>query len=135
MILLAIVLPYIYRLLRPYIYRWMQRRAENYMRAAMGMPPRDKNAGRRRETGPRDEAERSRETGRRRERRGHAASGEPLIPKEYAEDVAFTEIHSYSEETVIGGDDGHVRIKTESQVSDAEIIEIEAPSDKKGRRS
>lgn len=122
MILLVVVLPYVYRWLRPYIYRWMQRRAENYMRQAMGMPPRGKSSkgssaggqsrGRGQQTPP--------PFG----RRTYASGEESLIPKEYAEDVTFTEIHSYSEETVIGEDDTHVKVKVESQVSDAEIIEI-----------
>lgn len=131
LILLVVVLPYVYRWLRPYIYRWMQRRAENYMRRAMGMPPRGKEG--RSQDRPRQERGETR--GRSRGARpgygrsAYASADEPLIPKEYAEDVTFTEIHSYSEETVIGGEGGHVDVKVESQVSDAEIIEI-----KKGSR-
>ena len=61
----------------------------------------------------------------------------PLIPKEYAEDVEYTEIRSYSSETVIAGDETESKTKSprtsvfrkgkesiETQVSDAEIISI-----------
>lgn len=126
LILLVVVLPYVYRWLRPYIYRWMQRRAENYMRRAMGMPPRGKSDSNKKDRSQRREEARGRSRGEGPEygRRAYASPDEPLIPKEYAEDVAFTEIHSYSEDTVIGEEEGHVRVKVESQVSDAEIIEI-----------
>lgn len=128
LILLVVALPYVYRWLRPYIYRWMQRRAENYMRRAMGMPPRGKERKENRGQGREETRGRSRGArsghGSGYGRRAYASADEPLIPKEYAEDVAFTEIHSYSEDTVIGEEGGHVRVKVESQVSDAEIIEI-----------
>ena len=85
------------------------------MRRAYGMPPRDKErkSERRQSSTPPP-------YGRRRTYR----SNEPLIPKEYAEDVAFTEVHSYSEETEIGPKGDSTAVRTESQVSDAEIIEI-----------
>lgn len=66
--------------------------------------------------------------GSRNEGRGGRPSGdsrrgkEPLIPKEYAEDVEFTEIHSYSSEMEIRTPES--KIKIEEQVSDAEVIEI-----------
>lgn len=124
LILLVVVLPYVYRWLRPYIYRWMQRRAENYMRRAMGMPPRGKERKEERSQGRSRSRDESRGRSRGYGQRAYASSDEPLIPKEYAEDVSFTEMHSYSEDTVIGEDGGHVKVKVESQVSDAEIIEI-----------
>ena len=64
-------------------------------------------------------------------------SSGPLIPKEYAEDVEYTEIRNYSSETVISGEGvTHEKASTrsfffrkgketlETQVSDAEIISI-----------
>lgn len=120
LILIAIILPYAVRWARPYIYRWMQRRAENYMRQAMGMPPRDKTSEKSRKKNSSSRASYSSQSRDSRRSNGH----EPLIPKEYAEDVTFTEIHSYSEDTVIGADDEGSYVKTESQVTDAEIIEI-----------
>lgn len=58
---------------------------------------------------------------------------EPIIPKEYAQDVEFTESHTYSSdininETSADGSKTHTHIKqeitVESQVSDAEWEEI-----------
>lgn len=118
LLILVLVLPYLWRLLRPYIARWAQRRAENMLRRAMGMSPHSKQNDRKHAF--RTSADNRRESS----RRHHAPDG-PLIPKEYAVDVDFTEIHSYSEETVISdAGDGRVKFRTESQVSDAEIIEI-----------
>lgn len=114
-LVLFLAAPYIWRWLQPYIIRWGQRRAEDYMRQAMGMPPRDKkkSAGRRsRQTPPPPPR------GKRKEEE------DELIPKEYAEDVEYTEFHSYSEETVIAADGDKTAFQRESQVSDAEIIEI-----------
>ena len=118
LLILVLALPYLWRLLKPYIARWAQRRAENMLRRAMGMPPH----GDRKE---RKQAFRTSADGSRASSRRRRAPMGPLIPKEYAVDVEFTEIHSYSEDTVIsGGEDGSVKYRTESQVSDAEIIEI-----------
>lgn len=114
-ILIFVVAPYIWRWLQPYFYRWAQRRAENYMRQAMGMPPRDRKGSSRsksRQTPPPPP----------RGRRGSSTDG--IIPKEYAEDVEYTEFHSYSEETVIADERGKTSYRSESQVTDAEIIEI-----------
>lgn len=115
-ILLFLTWPYIWRWLQPYVARWAQRRTENIIRRAMGMPPRDKKES---------SGNRSRQTPPPPPRGGRrGASSDELIPKEYAEDVEFTEFHSYSEETVIAEDHGKTTFRRESQVSDAEIIEI-----------
>lgn len=53
---------------------------------------------------------------------------EPIIPKEYAEDVEFVEIKSFSEETVVTTEhksDGKERVVVESQVEDAEYTIID----------
>lgn len=112
--------PYIWRWLRPYFYRWMQRRTEDYVRRAMGMPPRDKSGNRQGRTG---NVYGGHERADARRRGSHSREADPVIPKEYAEDVEFTEVRSFSEEEKIGGDTT-VRFTQESQVSDAEIIEI-----------
>lgn len=109
-ILLIFGLPYLWRLLSPLLMRWAQRRAQSYFRRAMGMPPEDDRGSRRSSAGDRDRY------GSRPVRR------EPVIPKEYAEDVEFTESRTYSETTI--ADEGRVSYVSESQVSDAEIIEI-----------
>lgn len=91
------------------------------MRNAMGMPPRDRSRQSSRKTSSSGRSQyRYASTGPKRRQ----PSGGPVIPKEYAEDVEFTEIRSYSEESVIAGDGGEVRYASESQVSDAEILEI-----------
>lgn len=120
LILIFIGIPLLWRWMKPFFYGWMQRRTEDYIRNAMGMPPRDKQRGTRQKTGF---GRFGRESGRSAGRERHTPSG-PLIPKEYAVDVEFTEIHSYSDERVISGDGKRVSFRTESQVSDAEIIEI-----------
>lgn len=113
----------------PYIARWMKRkameRAEDYMRAQMGMPPRDKKS-RKTGRGSREYSSREYYSGNTRsnpygrQRNGH----EPIIPKEYAEDVEFTETKDYSyTETHI---DPTKKAETyhESQISDAEWTEV-----------
>lgn len=115
-ILLIFGLPYLWRLLSPLLMRWAQRRAQAYFRRAMGMPPEDGRDSRR-------SSERSRSEAGSRDRYGRRpARREPVIPKEYAEDVEFTESRTYSETTIV--DNGRVSYVSESQVSDAEIIEI-----------
>lgn len=120
LILLIFGVPYLWRLLRPYFFRWMQRRTENYFRSAMGMPPRDRSRTSSRQSSSYGRSQYRGDSSRRSRRQ----SSGPVIPKEYAEDVEFTEIRSYSEESVIAGDGGKVRYSSESQVSDAEILEI-----------
>lgn len=125
LILIFIGVPILWRWLKPYFFRWMQRRTEDYVRNAMGMPPRDKNkkssSSQRRQSysssGSYDSGSSYRRKG------GHYSYG-PLIPKEYAVDVEYTEIRSYSSEETIASDGKSVRYTVESQVSDAEIIEI-----------
>lgn len=116
-LLLVFGLPYLWRMLRPYLIRWAQRRADSYMRRAMGMPPRGERSG-----GGEEFFGRRRYSSRRRQN-----GGSPIIPKEYAEDVEFTEIHTYSESDT-SGQRSQTRFSCESQVSDAEIIEIEKDS-------
>lgn len=121
LIILIFAWPHIWRWLQPYFYRWARRRTEDYMRRAMGMPPHGRGQSRGRKTSGYGNA--SRGNARTSSRRRHKESG-PLIPKEYAEDVEYTEIHSYSEESTIASDGARVSYVRESQVSDAEIIEI-----------
>lgn len=124
LILLFIGFPYLVRWLKPYFYRWMQRRTEDYVRKAMGMPPRDKSKSRSRQSYS-SSGQSSSSYGQHGDRR-HSSG--PLIPKEYAVDVDYTEIRSYSSEEVIASDGNNVCYTVESQVSDAEIIEIRKDS-------
>ncbi len=110
------------RIRRP-ITRWalgrLQKRAFRFMRDAAGMPP-EEDSGKtkkKREKGGRDRQ--------RAQTRRYRRSG-PLIPKEYAVDVEYVEIHDYSSTTVIGEDPvtGRKEEWHESQVTDAEWVEI-----------
>lgn len=105
--------PLFRRYLLPRIKDYLMRQAiRKFARSAgFDIPPKEKN--RRREAPG---------TSGRRKTPPPYSSSEPLIPKEYAEDVEYTEIRSYSEEIDI--DTPPDKIKVENQVSDAEIIEI-----------
>lgn len=118
LLLIFIGVPYLWRWLKPYFFRWMQHRTEDYVRNAMGMPPRDKSKGK----SGRRQTQGSSSYYNQKSRADHSSG--PLIPKEYAVDVEYTEVHSYSSEEVIASDGKTVRYSVESQVSDAEIIEI-----------
>lgn len=124
LILIFIGVPLLWRWLKPYFFRWMQRRTEDYVRNAMGMPPRDKSNSRSggRRSNSSSGSYSSDRYGQNARSRGYSSG--PLIPKEYAVDVEYTEIRSYSSESTIASDGDTVRYKVESQVSDAEIIEI-----------
>ncbi len=125
LILIFIGIPLLWKWLKPYFFRWMQRRTEDYVRNAMGMPPRDKKKKSR--SNARSQAYSSSgayNSGSGYSRRSRYYSSGPLIPKEYAVDVEYTEIRSYSSDETIASDGNTVRYAVESQVSDAEIIEI-----------
>ncbi len=121
LIIIVFGIPYLFRRLWPYILRWVlrwgQRRTEDYFRNQMGTPPRDEQQSRRQSSSYGSSQSRNYYTKKRKYRSG------PVIPKEYAEDVEFTEVRSYSESTVIADQD-KVSYARESQVSDAEILEI-----------
>ena len=124
LILIFIGVPLLWRWLKPYFFRWAQHRTEDYLRRQMGMPPRDRKKEResRRQSYASSGGYSSESYGGRHRGRGYSAG--PLIPKEYAVDVEYTEIRSYSSEETIASDGKTVRYTVESQVSDAEIIEI-----------
>lgn len=109
------------RLIREFIAH----RTEDVIRRMMGMPTRKEekrarkergNAYKRATTGFSDNSS----------RHGHSAETEkPLIPKEYAEDVEFIEIKDYSSKTIVEDTNGgKTRIYHESQVEEAEYVEI-----------
>ncbi|MDE5872241.1 MAG: hypothetical protein K2H22_09910, partial [Muribaculaceae bacterium] len=112
-----------------YFFRWAQHRTEDYVRRQMGMPPRDRKKERSQQrqsySSSRDYSSGGYSQGAyggRRRSRGYSSG--PLIPKEYAVDVEYTEIRSYSSDQTIASENDRVRFTVESQVSDAEIIEI-----------
>lgn len=115
----------------PMISRWLKRkameRAEDYMRSTMGMPPRDKTK-KRGETYNR-QTEQNHYYHQRRRKNPFQNTGreeEPLIPKEYAEDVEFVETKDYSSTTTASSSENGKRkeIYHESQISDVEWVEI-----------
>ena len=130
LILIFIGVPLLWRWLKPYFFRWAQHRTEDYIRSQMGMPPRDKNKSRTQQNQQRYSSSEGYSSGSYSSapygyrRRGRGYSSGPLIPKEYAVDVEYTEIRSYSSDETIASDGHAVRYTVESQVSDAEIIEI-----------
>lgn len=122
LILIFIGIPLLWRWIKPYFFRWAQHRTEDYVRRQMGMPPCDKS---RKQSNGHQSYSSSGSYGTRGTRaRQRGYSSGPLIPKEYAVDVEYTEIRSYSSEETIAADGHQVRYSVESQVSDAEIIEI-----------
>lgn len=122
------------------ISKWMQRflahRTEDYLRKATGMPPRPGSREAKRQarqqpsassanaysgtSGRQEGRTYTRRTGRSRSYGRH----EPLIPKEYAEDVEFVETINYSDTTIGADYAGSRTVYHESQVSDAEWVEI-----------
>ena len=130
LILIFIGVPLLWRWLKPYFLRWAQHRTEDYIRSQMGMPPRDRNKSRSQQTRQRHASSAGYSSGSYshdsygNHSRSRGYSSGPLIPKEYAVDVEYTEIRSYSSEEDIASDGNSVRYTVESQVSDAEIIEI-----------
>lgn len=116
-LIIIIVLVAIWPVLRPYVARWMQHRTEDTIRRMMGMPSRkeEKKARRRAEK----EAQ-SNQASRRQYKSPHPQG--PIIPKEYAEDVEYTEYKEYTrKETVINADKTSFH---ESQVEDVEYKEV-----------
>ena len=117
----------------PSISRWLKRkameRAEDYVRRSMGMPPRDKKS--RKGNRGQNNAEESRYYQRTRRNPFENPYGrEPIIPKEYAEDVEFTETIDYSEKESFHRTAEKTKIYHESQISDAEWTEIKKPASK-----
>ncbi len=102
---------------------FMAHRAEDAVRRMMGMPSRKeerkarKRAGRERQAA--DNVYNSGQSG-----RSYSHTNEPIIPKEYAEDVEFVEIRDYSYTRTIRSDASGQTIYHESQVEEAQIIEI-----------
>ena len=122
-ILILIVL--FFWLVWPVISRWLKRKAvekaQDYFFRNMGMEPpksRNKKSAKRKQESTRD-------TNNYRKRK----SG-PIIPKEYAEDVEFIEIKEYSETSIKYSTEDYSKIYHESQVSDAEWVEIKSSRSK-----
>ena len=112
----------------PAISKWLKRKAmertEDYLRRSMGMPPRDRKKERNRKSGSQYQSSFGE-----RERRNpfgpDSYTNEPLIPKEYAEDVEYVETKEFSSTTEYHRkSDGNSKVYHESQISDVEWTEI-----------
>ena len=126
-ILILIVLGF--WLLWPIISRWLRRqaanKAEDFIRNATGMPPRPGSRRARKEQKARANSHEGYNNGyydsQRRKRK--ASADEPLIPKEYAEDVEFVETKDFSSDAT-NHKQNKKEIYHEKQVSDAEWVEV-----------
>lgn len=117
-------------LLWPLITRWTQRymarKAEDFLRNATGMPPRP-GSRKAKKQAARETRENVRNSSynrmHRSRRQSYPSPNEPIIPREYAEDVEFVETKDFSS-TTIDNSGKHISEYHESQVSDAEWEEI-----------
>ena len=126
--LLIIILVVCWPWIRQYAARFAARRAEDFIRRQMGMPSRKEEERMRKGRGTRDKGQEGRGA-RARRHPGHNPADGPIIPKEYAVDVEYTEVREYSSETEISGSDGKRRrksseFKEEEQVEDVKFTEI-----------
>ena len=123
-------------LLWPLISRWLQRKAsektEDFLRNAMGMPPRPGSRKARKMEKEQRKAAGQYQRSRGGERYGNRYYGrrESIIPKEYAEDVEFVEITDHSSTNSRLDERGEQKIYHESQVSEAEWVEIKTSTKK-----
>ena len=116
----------------PYISRWLRRKAaertEDYLRKAMGMPPREGKSAKNKRRGSQNEYYSGSYAGRNDEQSRHYRNSrnprESLIPKEYAEDVEYVETVDYSSDEHISKESYKSDFYSESQVSDAEWVEL-----------
>lgn len=119
----------------PAIKRWLARqaanRAEDYIRRAAGLPPRPGSRRERRQNARQDSRRTyARKAADQRHTRRNDSRTSPIIPPEYAEDVDFVETVEWSQTTITAESESSKRrtgsFKAESQVSDAEWVEIKS---------
>lgn len=125
--LLIVMGPFLQRVLGPWLQRWMMGKFEDRMRRMAGMPTRkeERKANRRARTREKEGAERFRQAaGGSRKRASSAADA----LREYAEDVEYVEVKSYSQEVEINQDPetGRTTVVMEEQVEDAVFEEIKS---------
>lgn len=131
-----IILFIIFLLCRRWIYPWLAKRAQNrmedYFRKAMGMPSRKEEQKMRRNYAD-DNKRNSRSSRRKNHNSKHPNSDEPIIPKEYAVDVEFTEIKEFSQSEIPDPPknksywskfSSSTSVHIDSQVEDADFTEI-----------
>ena len=126
-VIVALVLlwPYIMRWAAPHLQNWMMGKMEDKFRRMAGMPTRkeEKRAAKKAKKNGKRAAEAFKNAGRNgREPQGQA---EPIIPKDYAEDVEFVEIKTFTQtEVKIEKSDGQTMEYSESQIEDVEFVEF-----------
>lgn len=132
--IILIIVVLCWPLIKKWTARFVANRTEDYIRKATGMPPRPgsreaKKQARRDNTGARQQSTSSRSSRTSRSTGGRRTG--PIIPKEYAVDVEFTETIDYSE-TVIASDGRRTSAYSyhESQVSDVEWEEVKVAKKK-----
>lgn len=117
----------------PMIRKWLKRKAmertEDYLRQAMGMPPREKDRKKRREDSSFKEDPYQRYYGGQRNRYERRRVG-PIIPRDYPVDVEFVEYIDHTGTEYYQRISRHIKIRYESQISDAEWSEIKKPRTK-----
>ena len=128
--LFIVMRPMLQRWFGPALQRWIMGKWEDRMRRMAGMPTRkeerqaQKRARRRQKSGA--ENFRRAASG---SRRSHQSPGRAVgsTLQQFAEDVEFTEVKSFSQEINIGvsQEQGKERVVVEEQIEDAEYIEIE----------
>ena len=132
-IVIILALIAIWLIFAPYIRPWLQRRAEqklaDYLRRQMGMPTEKEQRKAEKEARRQQNARYGTWSAPDPHRRADARRrpNEPIIPREYAVDVEYTEIREFSQ-TIIHTQDSksgsRVDFKVENQVSDVEYTEI-----------
>lgn len=108
---------------RRLMMRYMQHKVEDITRSAFGMPPRP---GSRKEKKQKKSGNENRKGNSYRGYGFRRAATQPIIPREYAEDVEFVEIKEYSQTNIAMDADGDVKVEqyNESQITDVEWEEI-----------
>lgn len=132
--LIIVMRPALQRWLGPMFQRWAMGKMEDNMRRMAGMPTRKeerkaRKRARKREKSGAESFRRAAGAG----RRASAPRNAEINLQEYAEDVEFTEVKTFSQEIEIGVSEegGKQKIVVEEQIEDAEYVEIKTPADKK----
>lgn len=112
----------------PYISKWLARKAQkklhDYFLRSMGLQPEKETRKQRKQREQRQREYEGQQAQRRREYSRQQRNKEPLIPKEYAEDVEFVETKEFSSSSSTIESNDKYTIYHESQISDVEWVEI-----------
>lgn len=140
-LVIILILIALWLIFGPMIKAWLRRRAEeklaDFLRAQMGIPT-EKEQRKARKAAEKEQRRNGSRTGywsRPEPRRPRHSASEPIIPKEYATDVEFTEIREFRQTTIVetsassssssSGSFSRRRGKAdEGQVSDVEYTDL-----------